>query len=296
MDKSIDVDALKAEAQKLLQLTIRIRKYQQFLNFIRQNWLTITLMAVLSGLLIRVVQTGLRQPFDLTAITFAIIVASITSIIIGRYNILANLGFVTSAGISAIVVIVSDNVNAIIGIIIVASITGSIITFGFIGKYFWEKKRKYYLPFLLLTAIISVTIIFSCLKVPRGMELYERKSGKYTSSPVFLTVGSGTLEENYFIVKRKPQKEVSVWIWFPPVKDSGWSYERETYSFRGNIILTCAFKNYKAYERIQGTQFPELPVLAKSQAQAPEAIKKVILMTSGLTSEDIEITKIDGLE
>ncbi|MDP2103802.1 MAG: hypothetical protein Q8K26_02680, partial [Candidatus Gracilibacteria bacterium] len=82
----------------------------------------------------------------------------------------------------------------------------------------------------------------------------------------------------------------------PAVEDSGWSYEKKGYSFRGEVVLTYKFKNYQAYKMIHGIQFPELPMLAKSRAQAPGYIMSGVLSYIGLTSGDVEIIKIDGLE
>lgn len=232
-------------------------KYQQFLNFIRQNWIVIVLNIALAVICVWSIRYGLSRPFNPKAF-----------------------GCVVAAGIIIIASSIADargNVN----------IMGDV--------YVWGPYKKYHPPIILIIVTLTVLLASSFQNVDARSWKFDRGTGKLVTQAVFILPGS-TLEKEYFVVDRKLQKEVSVWIWFPAVEDSGWSYEREPYSFRKKVILICNFKNHKAYERIQGTQFPEIPILATSRAQGPEAVRLTVLMYSGLTSEDVEINKIDGLE
>ncbi len=296
-------------------LTKKARKCQQFLNFIRQNWIAIALNIAAVVICAWSFRYGLSRSFDLdiSSVIMALGIIVIASPIVDmrastpKMSITCMMMVGMAGAIAGAILCFTQGASTLGNItgVVVGFIFGAIISFVLGGGFsflvnsivdnLWEQHKKYCLPIVLGIMTFTVLLASSFQNVGDQFWKFDRGTGKLVERTVFILPGS-TLEKEYFVVERKPQKEVFVWIWFPPVKDSGWSYEKEGYTFRHKVILTCNFKNHKAYERIQGTQFPDLPILADSRAQGPEAVKKVILMTSGLTSEDIEITKIDGLE
>lgn len=323
MDKGIDVDALKADAQKLLRLTIRIRKYQQFLNFIRQpkNWLAIAVNITLAVICAWSIRYGLSRPFVLKI--FSVVVALGIIVILGSIASIADR--YSSKAFGGTCLLVAILVGAIAG-----SITGAIhcsetnpsFVGGIVGgisgfsagalisllvllcffnttksvlNVLWEQYKKYCLPIILAILTFTVLLASSFQNVDAQSWKFDRRTGKLVERTVFIWPGS-TIEREYFIVRQKSQKEIPVWIWFSAQGDSGWSYRRKNYSFRGTVVLTCNFKNYRAYQGIHGANFSETPLLAHSPEDAFERITQGVLNLTGLTSEDIEISTMDGLE
>lgn len=230
----------------------------KFLNFIHQNWIIIALNIAAAIICVLSIRYGLSRPFNLPFFSFLL-----------------------GIGIFGIVVVIKDihrSVN-----------TGDTpILADVLAKY----------QFLIIVFFATVLILFvsSFQNVDARSWKFDRGTGELVERVVFIWPGS-TLEREYFVVERKPLKEVSVWILVPAIVDAGWSGDRKQNSLRKEVVLTLSFKNYKSYETIHYEKIPELRVnTAPSRAQAPEAVRKAFLWQVGLTDKDIEIIKIDGLE
>ncbi|MDP2103430.1 MAG: hypothetical protein Q8K26_00740, partial [Candidatus Gracilibacteria bacterium] len=227
-NKAIDVSALTKKA----------RKCQQFLNFIRQNWIAIALNIATVVICALSIQYGLSRPFDwapsslIMAICIIVIAGSIggalksTNMIIHIcLMIIAAAGATTGAifGFEYLRVIIHDEyilwplcyvcgtIGALMGIL-----SGYLVmccTHNFINTL-WEQHKKYCLSIVLAIVTLTVLLASSFQNVDARSWKFDRGTGKLVERVVFIWPGS-TLEKEYFVVDRKPQKEVSVWIWFP---------------------------------------------------------------------------------
>jgi len=296
-------------------------KYFRFLNLIRQHWFAIVLTIALAVICALSIRYALSRPFDpsISGIILAIGIIVITSTIADAdatsTTISRNLtristcispfaGAVIGLGVmnyfttstSTMTTIITIIVSAIIGFVVYLVITFfvDLIIFISITNELWERYKKYCLSSAFLFIIFTVLLASSFQNVDARSWKFDRGTGAFSSGAVFILPGS-TLEKEYFVVDRKPQRKIFAYVWVPAIEDAAWSGDREPNSLRKEAVLTCTFKNYKAYQKIHG-KLPEIFVTSTSRKKAPEDVGLTLLRYTGLTSEDVEITKVDGLE